>query len=294
MLLGLGLRLAEWIVSALPARAAYGLADMAGAIWYRSPARRSLVVANLARVCAATGRAASGPAFERLVRRAFREHARYYLELLRGPSYPLERIGELVTVRDWERHEATLKSGPTVMVGAHLGNFEPMGAYFAAHGIPVLSPIEEIRPRALFEFLRSRRGTGRGVEVVPLSKALRPMIATLRRGGAVGLVADRDLAGDGLPVTFFGHPTTLPEGPAALVVMSDASFLAGCCLRLGPDRFDCVGEPIEVVRSGDRQTDVDALTRAMGAQFERQIARAPEQWWGAFQPIWPDIQPAPQ
>jgi len=32
----------------------------------------------------------------------------------------------------------------------------------------------------------------------------------------------------------------------------------------------------------------------MGAQFERQIARAPEQWWGAFQPIWPDIQPAPQ
>ena len=81
MLLGLALRLAAWIVSSLPARAAYGLADMAGTIWYRSPARRALVAANLARVCAATGRATSGPAFERLVRRAFREHARYYLEL---------------------------------------------------------------------------------------------------------------------------------------------------------------------------------------------------------------------
>jgi lauroyl/myristoyl acyltransferase len=292
MLLGLALRLAEWMVSVLPATAAYALADIAGGIWYRSPARRSLVAANLARVCEATARASSGPAFERLVRRAFREHARYYLELLRGPSYPLDRIGELVTVRDWERHEVTLRSGPTVMVGAHIGNFEPMGAYFAAHGIPVLSPIEEIRPRALFEFFRSRRGTGRGVEVVPLSKALRPMIATLRRGGAVGLVADRDLAGDGLPVSFFGHPTTLPEGPAGLVVMSDAAFLAGCCLRIGPDRFECEAERIEVARTGDRRTDVEALTRAMGAQFERQIARAPEQWWGAFQPIWPDLRRA--
>jgi KDO2-lipid IV(A) lauroyltransferase len=289
MLLRLALGLAERIVSALPANLAYALADTGGRVWYRSPHRRRLVAANLARVCTATGRAASGPAFERLVRRAFREHARYYLELLRGPSYPLERIGQLVTVRDWERHEATLRSGPTVLVGAHLGNFEPMGAYFAAHGIPVLSPIEEIRPPALFEFLRSRRGTGRGVEVVPLSKARRPMIAMLRRGGAVGLIADRDLAGDGLPVTFFGHPTTLPEGPAALVVMSDAAFLAGYCLRLGPDRFDCVGEPIEVERTGDRRTDVQALTRAMGETLERQIARAPEQWWGAFQPIWPDL-----
>ena len=289
MLLSLALRLAEWLASVLPAKVAYGLADLAGDLWFRSPARRRLVAANLARVCAATGRATRGRAFERLVRQAFREHARYYLELLRGPSYPLDRIGELVTVHDWERHEATLRSGPTVLVGAHIGNFEPMGAYFAAHGVPVLSPIEEIRPRALFEFLASRRGTGRGVEIVPISKALRPMIAILRRGGAVGLVADRDLAGDGLPVTFFGHPTTLPKGPAALVVMSDAAFLAGCCLRIGPDRFDCVGEPIEVERTGDRRTDVEALTRAMGAQFERQIARAPEQWWGAFQPIWPDL-----
>lgn len=289
MPLRLALGLAERIVTALPASVAYALADIAGRLWSRSPTRRRLVSANLARVCEATGRASSGPAFERLVRRAFREHARYYLELLRGPSYPLDRIGELVTVHDWERHEATLRSGPTVLVGAHIGNFEPMGAYFAAHGIPVLAPIEEIRPRALFEFLRSRRGTGRGVEVVPLSKARRPMIATLRRGGAVGLIADRDLDGDGLPVTFFGHPTTLPQGPAALVVMCDAAFLAGCCLRVGPDRFDCVGQRIEIARTGDRRADVEALTRAMGREFERQITGAPEQWWGAFQPIWPDL-----
>ena len=175
-----------------------------------------------------------------------------------------------------------------MLVGAHIGNFEPMGAYFARPRHPGPLPDRGDSPPRALRVPASRRGTGRGVEVVPLSKARRPMIATLRRGGAVGLIADRDLAGDGLPVTFFGHPTTMPEGPAQLVVMSDAAFLAGCCLRIGPDRFDCVGEPIEVERSGDRRTDVEALTRAMGAQFERQIARAPEQWWGAFQPIWPD------
>ena len=41
-------------------RVAYGLADIAGAIWYRSPASRRLVAANLARVCAATGAPPAG------------------------------------------------------------------------------------------------------------------------------------------------------------------------------------------------------------------------------------------
>ena len=65
-MLRLGLEIADRIVAALPSRVAYALADLAGDAWYRlAPERRRLVAANLARVCAATGRPTGGRAVPR-------------------------------------------------------------------------------------------------------------------------------------------------------------------------------------------------------------------------------------
>ena len=114
------------------------------------------------------------------------------------------------------------------------------------------------------------------------------MVKLLREGGVVGLIADRDLDGDGVPATIFGLPTTLPSGPAVLALMTDRPLLVAGCLREGPDRF--VGRPrlVEVERSGDRRADTEALTHAMGRLFEEAIGSAPEQWWASFQPYWTD------
>jgi hypothetical protein len=43
--------------------------------------------------------------------------------------------------------------------------------------------------------------------------------------------------------------------------------------------------------AGTRRERVTALTAAMARAFESMIADAPEQWWGAFHPIWPDLVP---
>jgi hypothetical protein len=34
---------------------------------------------------------------------------------------------------------------------------------------------------------------------------------------------------------------------------------------------------------------VSELAARVAARFERDIGSAPEQWWGAFQPFWPDL-----
>jgi KDO2-lipid IV(A) lauroyltransferase len=286
-LLWLGLRLAELLARALSARVAYAIADLAGNAWYRlAPSRRALVAESLRRVAEATGRPADESSLRRVVRRAFVEHARYYLEMLRAQHYPPQRIEEIVSVDDWDHWHEVLRGGVVVAL-PHFGNFEPYGIFVAGHGLRALAPIEEIRPRELYEFLRDRRGTGR-IEVVPLRRARRPMIEALRRGEIVALVADRDLAGDGVPVTFFGHPTTIPGGPAMLALLTGAPLMVAACRRIGPDRFAARGWPVDVARTGDRHADIVALTTAMATRFEEAIAEAPEQWWGAFQPIWLD------
>ena len=288
-MLRLALEIADRIVAVLPSRVAYALADLAGDAWHRfAPTRRRLVAANLARVCAATGRPTGGAAFADLVRSAFRNHARYYVELLRAPHYPAERISEFVDVPEWDAYAAALRGGPVILVSSHLGNFEPFGTFISAHGFRALAPIEEIEPRALFEFLTARRG-GSNVDLVPLSEATRPLIARLRAGGVVGIIGDRDLTGDGRGVTIFGHPTTMPIGPASLAVAHRATLIVGRCLRVGPDRFVAGGEVMEPPASGDRRGDSAALTDRIVARFERDIGEAPEQWWGAFQPFWPDL-----
>jgi phosphatidylinositol dimannoside acyltransferase len=176
-----------------------------------------------------------------------------------------------------------------MLVGSHLGNFEPFGSFIAARGLRPLAPIEEIEPRALFEFLAARRGAS-NVDLVTVREATRPLIRRLRAGGVVGIIGDRDLDGDGQPVTMFGHPTTMPIGPASLAVTHRAALVVGRCLRVGPDRFRAEGELVDVPATGDRRADTAVLVERIAARFERDIGETPEQWWGAFQPFWPDLR----
>jgi KDO2-lipid IV(A) lauroyltransferase len=243
------------------------------------------VTANLARVGAATGRPASGPALRRLVRGAFEAHARYYLELLRIPHASDAAIGEMVSVDEWEHWRPILVSG-AVVATLHLGNPEPYGSFVAAHGLHAVAPVEEIEPRALFDFLFARRATGRGVRVVPLSQARRSLMQELRAGGIAVLVADRNLAGKGHRTTFFGAEATLPTGPATLALISGRPLIVAACRRLGPERFTVRAWQIEAPLTGDRNRDVATLTEAMARRMEEAIALAPEQWFAAFQPIW--------
>ena len=293
MLLRLGLEIADRIVSALPSRAAYALADLGGDAWHRlARGRRRVVSANLARVCAATGRPTRGRAFDALVRSAFRNHARYYVELLRVPHYDPARIAEIVAVPEWPSFERMLRGRAAILVTSHIGNFEPFGVFLGAHGLRALAPVEEIEPRELFEFMAARRGGGGGnVDVVPLRNARSALTRRLREGGLVGIIGDRLVEGAGHQVTLFGHPTQVPLGPAMLAVTHNASVMIGRCLRVGPDRFEVQATELAVPQTGNRRADVEAMSEALAARFEHFIAEAPEQWWGAFQPFWPDMRP---
>jgi len=72
-------------------------------------------------------------------------------------------------------------------------------------------------------------------------------------------------------------------------VAHGATLIVGRCLRVGPDRFLAGGEVMEPPASGDRRADAAALADRIAARFERDIGEAPEQWWGAFQRFWPDL-----
>ena len=140
--------------------------------------------------------------------------------------------------------------------------------------------------------MSKRRLVGsRAVWLVPLALSVQPLLNALRNGEVVALAADRDLSGDGIEVTMFGHATTMPAGPAMLALRTGKPLYVGRALREGPDRFTATAWRVEVEPTGDRRADAEALTRALAARFEEVIGEAPEQWFAVFQPIWKDQRP---
>lgn len=292
LLLRAGLHAADLLARLLPSWLAYGVADLLGRAWHRlAPGRRALVAEGLGRVQAWRGAPTEGPAFRRLVERAFVEHARYWMEVFRLRHYPEERFATMLRAEGWGELEAAFRSG-LIVAAPHLGNFEPFAHFLESEGISGMAPVEETEPKELYDFLLRRRMVGgRAIRLVPLSQAVRPMLAALRAGEVVALAADRDLAGDGIDATLFGHATTVPAGAATLALRTGRPLYVGRALREGPDRFTATAWRVDFEPTGDRRADTEALTRAIASHYERIIAEAPEQWFAVFQPIWKDQRP---
>ena len=127
-----------------------------------------------------------------------------------------------------------------------------------------------------------------GLTIVPLGQESGgTVLRTLRQGGLVGLLCDRDIVGNGVEVEFFGEKTTFPAGPATLALRTGAALVAAAVYS-GPGRSHTgvISAPFDTGRTGRLRQDVARITQAIADEFEQLIRRAPEQWH-MYQPNWP-------
>jgi phosphatidylinositol dimannoside acyltransferase len=290
------------LLGRLPERPLVAAADALGELWYRiAPSRRAQARANLARACedlAATGRgplrarrAATDPdALERLVRALFRHTVRYYLEVARAGTYTTEEaVARIDVVTPDSVREVVEAQQPIIVVGMHYGALE-LPAIEVVHllGHTVTAPMELVGNPVLREwFLRSRARTG--VDIIPLANARRRLLRAAAEGRSVGLVADRDLTGGGVMVPFFGHLAPIPPGPALMAIETGLPVYVSAARRAPGGRYRGSMIRVETPAEGRLRERVETLTTAIAGAFESLLAEAPEQWWGAFHPYWPDL-----
>lgn len=277
----LGLRFGERWAPLLSRRVAYSLADRGGDLWYLADrAARQAVAANLTQVL---GR----PPSRMQVRRVFRHGSRNYYDTLIIPRLGRRELLELVEVDDWSPLERALRGGRgAILVGAHLSSVALTGQTVAAKGYRVTSATERLEPPELNELLLRLRGAG-GIRVLPLGRQLvAELLAALGRNEVVGLVMDRDVAGTGVLVDFFGAPAVLPAGAALLALRSGAPMLPAAAVRVDRGRFrGWIAPPIGVCRGEDARESVRLTTQRIASGLESLIGPNFEQWT-VFQPIW--------
>jgi len=290
------------VLGRLPAALANGACDAVGELWYRAaPGRGAIARGNLAHIVerlaaegrgSARARAAAGDpaALERLVRAAFRHAVRSYAETLSGAAIVREVRRHLV-LDDPEAVATVIAArGPVVFATLHFGSMAAVASILGSRSlVPVTAPMETLADPALQRvLLRARESVG--IRIVGLAEARRELRAALARGEAVGLVADRDIAGGGMAVPLFGLPASLPIGPAYLALESGAPLHVAAVRRSERDGFR--GSLVTLAHPPadlPRRARVEALLAATAAAFENLVAEAPEQWWTVFFPIWDDV-----
>lgn len=274
---------AAWrVVRLLPervARAAFRLgADLA--VRRDGPGVRQLR-ANLARVAPGTG-------LEELVREGMRSYARYWCEMFRLSGSDAAHLVEATALTNSGPFDEALDAGRGLIIAlSHSGNWDAAGVWLIEtlrrRGLdPAFTTVaQRLEPASVYRrFVAHREALG--FELIAAEDgAYRALLARLRRGGVVCVLADRDVLGTGLDVRLLGEPARFPTGPARLAAFTGATLLP---TRLGfaPDGWTIAfAEPVPVPGPADVGKATQALADALGTL----VADDPS-GWHVLQPLW--------
>jgi KDO2-lipid IV(A) lauroyltransferase len=277
---------AVWVVAHVPARLArwvIGTGSQAGYLLW--PTKRAWSNANFGRV---VGLPPEHRKVRRLALSAYREYAKYLVEIMRLESLSVDEAVARVVQPDLDRIEEEWRGSPGGLIFAlgHVGNNEAVAAGVANRGWPISVVADDSSFPEMFERFRRLREAW-GVHVIPW-KNLREIYAVLKRGEMLALLIDWGYRNDGIPVRLFGAWTTLPAGPASLAAKTSSRILPVAIRRGADGMFHVTFSPTITVASAS-DADIARATQEIATALETTIAAAPEQWY-SFKPIWPPTE----
>jgi phosphatidylinositol dimannoside acyltransferase len=211
-----------------------------------------------------------------------------YVELLALEHSTADDIRRGYSYSGWEHVErAMAKSRGVIIASGHVGAFSAAGQLLALNGAQTTVLVERLQPSELHDFVARRRESF-GLRMLPADRtALRQVFTRLRRNEIVCMLCDRDVAGTGELLPFFGRPTRMTTAAATIARRTGAVVLPSVSYRTGLlGGVAEVGPPIEVPHTDDPTDDVRIGALNIIAYLETFIRAHPEQWV-VFEAIWP-------
>lgn len=288
---GLGYRAAWLTASRLPDKAGRSainrMADLM--VDRRGPAVVQLA-RNLRRVLGADSSPAS---LHAATRAAMRSYGRYWWETFRLHRMDHRAVAKQAlagTVGIDHLLAADQDGRGTILALPHSGNWDVAGLSMVDLVGGITTVVEQLRPESLYRRFTTYREQ-LGFEVLPLGTDARTSSATagtlrqrLEEGRMVCLLSDRDIGGNGIPVTFFGEATTMPAGPAMLAARTGAALLPVHLAYTDYGWIQFIGAPLQL--EGARLADrVRHGTQQLADAFAARISLFPADWH-MLQPLW--------
>lgn len=250
------------------------LADAAGDWAHRgAPEARRTVVHNLTAVLGSTPASAT-------VRGVFRTYARYYLGMMRLRHRTARAAIGPITWEHSAALEASVGRGRGVLVlSAHLGHWDVLGVELARRFGAMTVFVEALQPESVARFYTLAR-TRHGVRIAPVGAPGRAPVETLRRGGILGLTADRAFGKHRARVRCGTASIEIPLGGIQLALRTGAAIHAAFAIRTPAGLRLVCGEDLSagLTTTGASPDDAIAVARRFAAILADTVQRSPEQW----------------
>ncbi|HET7685041.1 MAG TPA: lysophospholipid acyltransferase family protein [Candidatus Limnocylindria bacterium] len=275
-------RAAERLLGSLPRGLVLPVASAAGnAAYDAAGAKRALIAANLGQ---AMGLPADDRRVARAARRAFRNYAKYLVDVMRFPSLTDADADRLVAIDNVDILDEARAGGTGVLIcTVHVGAMDMIGPGLKRAGEVLHVVADDTTYGRLYDHLKAVRAA-HGFHLIGW-RNLRGLFKVLRGGGNLVLFCDGGYRPGDVPVEFLGAATTFPAGPATLSARSGAPMVPVWAQRTGRDTFVARGLPL-IRAASDEPAEIHRATQELADALGGVIAADPGQWY-MFRPIWP-------
>ncbi|MGZ6256621.1 MAG: lysophospholipid acyltransferase family protein [Candidatus Limnocylindria bacterium] len=275
-------RFGERVINVLPRWLVLPLAAAAGnAAHDLTAGKRALVRENVGHVLHLPP---DHPRVRRAARRAFRNYAKYLVDVMRLDTLTADQVEKLVAIDNLELlDEARAPERGVLLCTVHIGGMDLIAPALHRFGHEMHVVADDTTYGRLYDHLKEIRAR-HGMTLIGW-RSLRGLFRALKAGSNLVLFCDGGYRDGDVPVELLGEPTTFPAGPAALSARSGAPMLPVACIRLGNDRFRTWGLPL-ITAADDSPAETYRATQALADALGRAIAEDPGQWY-MFRPVWP-------
>lgn len=193
-----------------------------------------------------------------------------------------EPLSGTVTIGNREAVDRALQAGRgAVLLSAHFGNWEVLGAGMAQAGYP-MTAIGGRQRNPLVEDLIARYRSRVGLPSLSVGESLRPLVQALARGSCVASLADQDGGRDGFFLDFLGRKASVQSGLFRLCARRGIPVVSGFCVREG-DRWQGVLQEAIVPAPVREPAAVEAEARRLAAAYTARVEEAvrghPDHWF---------------
>lgn len=189
----------------------------------------------------------------------------------------IDRMTEIEGLQHFD--EAYSQGKGVIALTGHIGNFELLAAWFSLKGYKLSVIGREVYDPRLDRLLVENRERV-GLQNIPTTAGVKPIMKALKSGRALGVLADQDSSRvRGVFVDFFGRPSRTPVGPILLPYKTGSPIIPMAIVRQGKNKYRIVVKPeVQLVFSEDREKDIVEVTQRCARVLESIIREYPDQW----------------